>query len=538
MRGADLLVSTLANAGVDCIFTLSGNQIMPIFDACIDAKIRMIHVRHEAAAVYMAEAYAQVTGQTGVALVTAAPGFGNALGSLYMAGQAENPVLLLSGDSPTSQDGKGAFQELDQVAVSRGLTKLSRRCESASKLGTDAVDAIRSARSGRPGPVHLALPFDVLNASVDVSVPNKSAFATESNRPDDNAMQAIGKAMGQATRPVIITGPALGAVRTGDLIQKLSNATDAPVITMQSPRGLNDPSLGSFASSIANADLILSLGKRFDFTTGFGQALTKGEDKQLILIDADTDVIAQANRAVGDKLTLALQADPIATAQALIDTANKDTSTNRSAWRAEMAQAVAARPAEPADSAAAKPMRPAALCAEVQKFVDQSTDPIVVVDGGEFGQWAQAFVSTECRIINGPSGAIGGGLCYAIAAKIAKPESTVVLLMGDGTAGFHFAEFETAARYGVKIISVIGHDAKWNAEVQIQIREYGKDRLNECELNPTRYDQAAIGLGCHGEQVSDVSEVGAALQRSIASELPACIIAHIEGLPAPSAPAH
>lgn len=533
MRGADLLVATLANAGVDCIFTLSGNQIMPIFDACIDAKIRMVHVRHEAAAVYMAEAYGQLSGQTGVALVTAAPGFGNALGSLYMAGQAENPVLLLSGDSPTSQDGKGAFQELDQVAVSQGLTKLSRRCVSAEKLGSDTVDAIRAARSGRPGPVHLALPFDVLNATTEADVPNAKDFAVTTAHADDATIQTIGKMLSQATRPVIITGPALSPVRTEDLVQKLSEATDAPVITMQSPRGLNDPSLGSFSTAIAKADLILSLGKRFDFTTGFGQALIKGDDKPLILIDADTDVLAQANRAVGEKLTLAVQADPIPTAQALVSNANAG--SDRSAWRAEMDAAIAARPVE---SAATKPMRPAALCAEVQRFIDSANDPIVVVDGGEFGQWAQAFVSTDCRIINGPSGAIGGGLCYAIAAKIARPQSTVVLLMGDGTAGFHFAEFETAARYGVNLIAVIGHDAKWNAEVQIQIREYGEDRLNECELNPTRYDQAAIGLGCHGEQVSEVGEVSGALHRSLDSKLPSCVIAHIEGLPAPSAPAH
>jgi len=533
MRGADLLVATLANAGVDCIFTLSGNQIMPVFDACIDAKIRLVHVRHEAAAVYMAEAYAQLTGQTGVALVTAAPGFGNALGSLYMAGQAENPVLLLSGDSPTSQDGKGAFQELNQVAVSQGLTKLSRRCETAQKLGSDVADAIRTARSGRPGPVHLALPFDVLNATVNTDIPRAAQFTGDAVNADALTIQAISKALGQALRPVIITGPALGTVRTGDLLSKLSDATDAPVITMQSPRGLNDPSLGSFSTAIAKADLILSLGKRFDFTTGFGQALCQGDDKPLILIDADTEVLAQANRAVSEKLTLAVQADPIPTALALIESV--PAGTDRSEWRAEMASAIAARPSEPAPT---QPMRPAALCAQVQRFIDGAADPIVVVDGGEFGQWAQAFVSTDCRIINGPSGAIGGGLCYAIAAKIAKPQSTVVLLMGDGTAGFHFAEFETAARYGVNLIAVIGHDAKWNAEVQIQIREYGSDRLNECELNPTRYDQAAMGLGCHGEQVTDATEVGDALQRSLDSNLPACIIAHIEGLPAPSAPAH
>jgi len=162
MNGANLLVSTLSTIGVRTIFTLSGNQIMPIFDACIDADIKLIHVRHEAAAVYMAEAWAQLSGDIGVALVTAGPGFANGLSPLYSASASESPVLLLSGDSPLQQDSLGAFQELDQVSVSKSLTRFSKRPQKADELSSDLAKAIKIARSGRMGPVHLALPFDLL----------------------------------------------------------------------------------------------------------------------------------------------------------------------------------------------------------------------------------------------------------------------------------------------------------------------------------------------------------------------------------------
>ena len=163
---------------------------------------------------------------------------------------------------------------------------------------------------------------------------------------------------------------------------------------------------------------------------------------------------------------------------------------------------------------------------------------MLIADGGEFGQWAQACLSAHSRIINGPSGAIGGGLCYGVAAKLARPEATVFAMMGDGTRGFHLGEFETALRCNAAFIAVIGNDATWNAEHQIQLREYGPDRLIGCKLAATRYDLAAQGLGCHGEYVTDPGDLDAALGRAIGSGLPACVNVEIEGLPAPGGAGH
>ena len=537
MRGADLLAKALAEAGVKTVFSLSGNQIMPVYDAFLDAGIRLHHTRHEAAAGYMADAWAQVTGQVGIQLITAAPGFANALSPLYSARMAESPMVMLSGDSPRGQDGMGAFQELDQVAMSAPVTKLSFRARNAEGLGHDIARAIRTALSGRPGPVHLALPFDVLNADASKgSVPGAEAFKPEIAAPDGGLTGAAIEALKGAQRPVVITGPALNASRAARAwkggLDALADALDAPVIAMESPRGLGDPSLGAVSKVLAEADVIVSLGKSFDFTTGFGRPPAMAEGARFVVLDPEAAELERARRALGKRLAVAGPADSVAAARTLLKANIGD---KRAEWRGRVAEAAAKRPDAPKGKT---PMHPAQLCAAVQKVLDAAADPILVVDGGEFGQWAQACISAPTRVINGISGAIGGAVCYAIAAQIARPDATVAILMGDGTAGFHFAEFETAHRYGANILAVIGHDARWNAEYQIQLRDFGENRLNECELNPTDYGAAAAGFGCHGEMVDDPADLDAALERALGSGKPACVAVAIEGVPAPSGSGH
>lgn len=536
MRGADLVAQSLSRAGVKVIFSLSGNQIMPIYDACIDAGIRIIHTRHEGAAVFMAEAYAQLTGEVAIAMVTAGAGLGNAIGPLITARASESPVVLLSGDSPLAGDEQGTFQEMDQIGVSKPLTKLSIRPKRAQNLGFEIALAMRVAASSRPGPVHIALPFDLLNEEViEPVIPGKQDFEPESTSPATTCLETILDAFASAERPLILTGPLLNPSRARGLLEKLADALDAPVVAMESPRGLKDPCLGSFARVVSKADVILSLGKNIDFTTGFGRPPTMASEAKCLVVDPDTDVLERARRAFGKRLILAQCADADLTAKMLAEAGNSQGKRNN--WRNEMAAALATRSPEPAVSGDG-PMRPAVLCAAVQRLLDKAKDPILIIDGGEFGQWAQACVSAKTRVINGVSGCIGGGIAYAFAAKIAQPEATVVVLMGDGSAGFHFSEFETAHRYGTDFIAVIGHDSRWNAEYQIQQREYGIDRINETELSPTRYDLAAAGFGCHGEHICDPAELDAALKRAIESGLPSCLVGIIEGLPAPSGSGH
>ena len=533
-NGAELLIAALRSIGVRTIFTLSGNQIMPIFDACIDADMRLIHVRHEAAAVYMAEAWAQLSGDIGVALIPAGPGFANGLSPLYSARASESPMLLLSGDSPLQQDSMGAFQQLDQVSISKSLTKFSRRPQSVDDISTDLAKAIRIARSGRPGPVHLALPFDLLCEQVSFDVDDFIKRANrQENAPEARIIKQIADTLLAAKRPLVLAGPALSQARAGAMVSELQENLGVPVISMENPRGLKDPSLGNLGEIMAKTDVVLLLGKAVDFMVNFGQSPGFNPNCQFLAIDPEQDLLDQARRALADQLVISQKTDADLSAKALSLYPAQPPDRHRD-WRNQVTHACASRTGISTTESLSTPLHPATLCESVQRVIELADDPVLICDGGEFGQWAQAITHAPRRIINGPAGAIGGGICYAVAAKIRHPESSVFVLMGDGTAGFHLSEFETAIRYGAAFVAIIGHDSRWNAEYQIQLREYGAQRLLGCELEETRYDLVVRSLGGYGEFVDHPDQLEAALDRALKSALPACINVRIEGLPAPT----
>jgi acetolactate synthase-1/2/3 large subunit len=452
---------------------------MPVFDAALDAKLSIVHVRHEAAAAHMADAWGRLTGQPGVALVTGGPGHANAVSALYTALAAESPRLLISGHAPLDELGKGAFQEMRQAEVAAPLAKGSWTAQSAERLADDVVRAWRLAITGRPGPVHLSVPNDVLDAATDAGIPDKSAFATE------NPSCSLPAGLLNAKRPLIVAGPAAMRTRIDCGI---------PVIGMESPRGVNDPSLGRLAEVLKKADAVLLAGKRRDFTLRFGKAF------------ADDCRVFE------------------------IEFLPENLSVRETSWQAEVEAALRYRP--PEWQAITGRNHPAAVCREVQKLLD-SPEAVLVSDGGEFGQWAQACLSAPHRVINGPAGSIGSALPFAAAAKLAYPRSRVVAMLGDGTFGFHTSEIDTAVRYGLDYLAVIGNDASWNAEYQIQLRAYGAARAHGCELLPTRYGAVAAALGAHGEDVLQFSELSAALKRASESKRVACVNVTIERVPAP-----
>ena len=495
LRGADLLARTLAAGGARTLFSLSGNHVMPVFDAALDARLSIMHVRHEAAAVHMADAWGRLTGEPGIALVTGGPGHANAVSALYTALAADSPLVLISGHAPLGELGRGAFQEMRQAEVAAPLAKLSWTARSADTLGEDVARAMREARSGRPGPVHLSVPNDVLDAFTDASLPPQSAFVAV-EKPDPANVDAALSALADAKCPLILTG----RIRSAEL----EEITGIPVIAMESPRGVNDPSLGRLAQILLRADAVLLAGKRADFTLKFGRAF----DPTCKVFQLDTPL-------------------------GLVDSARK-LQWPKSGWRGEVRDALRYRPAEwqslPDNPDGA--LHPAVLCRAVAPLL-ASPDAILVCDGGEFGQWAQACLEAPRRIINGPAGSIGSALPFAAAAKLAAPRSRVVALLGDGTFGFHMSEIDTAVRHALPYLAVIGNDACWNAEYQIQLRAYGKDRAHGLDLLPTRYGAAAAALGAHGEDVFRGADLKSALQRAAAAPRVACVNVAIERVAAP-----
>ncbi len=530
-RGADLLVQGLQQAGVSAVFSLSGNQIMPVYDALLGSGIRLIHVRHETAAVYMAEAWAQLTGQVGVALVTAGAGLGNALGALVSAQASETPVLLLSGDSPRAQDGMGAFQELDQAAMARPVTKLAARSEGAGALPAELARALRTARAGRPGPVHLALPVDVLTAAAAAETPSADPPVQALAR-DDAARAA--RWLAEAARPLVLLGPALSPTRTGLPIRDVEAALGAPVVCLESARGLADPAAGALVELMCAADRVLLLGKRADFTVGFLGAKICAATTRFAAIDPERAELDRVRARIGDRLDLALQADALPALRALMAEGGAPA---RPDWRAT-AKALLERRAAPPEPGAAGPGRlhPAEAGAVVERLLAAHPDTVLVCDGGEFGQWMQAVPHSCARVVNGPSGAIGAAPAYAMAAALARPGAPVLAVMGDGTAGFLLAEYETAAREGLRFTALVGNDALWNAEHQIQLRDYGADRAHGCALSQAaRYDRAAVALGGQGVRVAsdDPADLAAALDAALRADGPTCIDLAICPAPAP-----
>jgi acetolactate synthase I/II/III large subunit len=541
IRGADILIDALELAGVRKIFSLSGNHIMPIYDAALGRGIQLIHVRHEGAAVHMAEAWARLTGEVGIAMVTGGPGHANAIGALCTVLASETPVILLSGHAPQNELGRGAFQEFPQATIAAPVCKDAWTARSAAGLGEDLARAFRLARSGRPGPVHLSLPSDLLEqvvAESDLHAPPAALdyLPAPMNLPGASAGNIVAE-VHKARRPLLLAAPGLCTTRGRALAAQLQDALGAPVIGMESPRGINDPSLGAFAEVLAQADLIVLLGKPLDFTLRFGDAPVVAASCNWIVIDPDTGLIERAARGRGERLLLSAIADAGNAVPALTAAAgNQAQPAFHAAWLAEVQAAISYRPAQwqGAMSNAAAPMHAVEMCRALQPVLDRHADAVFVSDGGEVGQWAQACLRAPHRLINGVCGAIGPALPFALAAQAVYPGSPVIAVMGDGSFGFHMAEFDTAVRENLPLIVVVGNDARWNAEYQIQVRAYGEARAHGCTLRPaTRYDLAAVALGGHGEFVTRIDELPAAVERAIASAKPACINVLIDGSPAP-----
>jgi len=481
----------------------------------------------------MADAHAQLTNSIGVCLVAAAPGAANAVGPLFSARQSESPVLFLTGDSPSSHDGFGAFQELDLVSITTPMTKLSFRSQTADNIGTDMLRAICTALSGRPGPVHVAVPFNLLNDNLAPDtclVPEENLFSREVNAVASSTAQDILRLVNAADKPLVLVGPVLNPTRSVHELSHLENHLNAPIVVMESPRGLKDPSLGAVAEAVAQSDLILCLGKIVNFTLGFGSSKIFSSNTRWIVVDSDCAELNKAKANLTNKLIKNVHADP---RDLVVSLLNEDSvSATDIGWREEVSYLIRRRSESKIESNG-DGITSESLCVTVEALVRKQLKSIVISDGGEFGQWSQACTSGHKRLINGPSGAIGGAVCYALAAKLVHPASTVFALMGDGTVGFHLAEFETAAREGIPFVSIIGNDLRWNAEHQIQVRDYGVDRLIACQLSDARYDLAVEALGGHGEYVTCLSELPAALERAVASAKVACVNVMIKGLPAP-----
>jgi acetolactate synthase-1/2/3 large subunit len=304
---------------------------------------------------------------------------------------------------------------------------------------------------------------------------------------------------------------------------------------MESPRGIADATLGAFPDLVRRADLIVLLGKALDFTTKWASGEGFDPKVRLVVIDPDDALVERARREKGERLLLGCVAEAKTAAQTL--TAQVAHAASRGgAWLTEARAALDTRPAEWNSIVSQTPGRlhPAEVFRVLRPHVERDPDTVLICDGGEFAQWGQSMLPVRRRLVNGVAGSIGSSLSFALSARLLDPDAPIFVVLGDGTIGFHISEFETAVRHGLPFVAVLGNDARWNAESQIQLRDYGQNRMHGCELLPSRYDQVAAAFGGHGEFVERAADLPAAIERALASGKPACINVMIESIAAPA----
>jgi acetolactate synthase-1/2/3 large subunit len=341
-------------------------------------------------------------------------------------------------------------------------------------------------------------------------------------------------AVSSAARPIIFAGPQLSNVSGRALLARLEAATQAPAVILESPRGIADATLGAFSDLVRRADLIVLLGKALDFTTKWASGSSFDPAVRLISIDPEAALVERATKEMNGRLVLGSIADTRSAAETLIRRAGA-TNARDGGWLKEARAALDNRPAAWANIVSQTPGRlhPAQVFRVLRPYVERDPNTVLICDGGEFAQWGQSMLPVRRRVINGVAGSIGGSLSFANAARLAEPNAPIFAVLGDGTIGFHLTEFETAARRRLPFVAVLGNDALWNAESQIQLRDYGRERMHGCDLTPARYDLAVEALGGHGEYVESAEDLAPAIERSLASGKPACINVQIESIAAP-----
>lgn len=511
--GNTLLARALKNQGVDTMFYLMGGPTINVANACRDGGIRMLDVRHEQAAAMMAHAYARLHAKPGVCMAASGPGTINLITGIANAFIDGAPVVALGGSSPVAQWGMGSFQEIDQLALLRPTTKWAARVHDAARIPEFVARAFQHATAGKPGPVYLDLPGDVLYGQVDdatVRWPDLRADAIERPAAGAGAIDRLEELLLQAQRPLLLTGSGIFWSNASAQLRAFVEQTGIPFFTTPQGRGaLPDDHECSFlhARSVAmrEADLILVIGTRLNYVSGYGQAPRFSAGSQIVRIDISAEEVAGTPR-----LALGICADARTTLQQMLDAVEGAALRERySTWRELLAREGAARRdrQERELSNDQMPVHPLRLCKELRDFMPR--DAILVVDGQEILNFARQSIPTFVpahRLNSGPFGTMGVGLPFGVGAKAARPDKPVFVLHGDGSFGLNAMELDTAVRHKLPLMVVISLNGGWTADPERE--KSGRD------LGYTRFDQLARALGCHGEFVERPDDIAPALRRA------------------------
>ena len=517
VRGYTLFGEALAREGVDTGFYIMGGPINDAVKAAIAGGVRMVDTRHEQAAAMAAQAYSRVKCKPGLCMGASGPGTINLTLGLANALIDCAPVVAFGGASPVAQYLQGSFQEIDQLAIMRPVTKWAERVYEARRIPEYVNIAFRRAMSGKPGPVYIDLPADVLYAEVDekeVVWPTAPA-STARSRPAANAvaLSALSDALSKAKRPVIVTGSGILWSQASDQLSTFVDATGIPFYTTPQGRGVvpeDHPYFYAHARSTAfkEADLVLIIGTRHNYVISRARPPRFSATATIVQIDTDADSV-EAN----DRVDIPIIADAGTVLEQLLGMAKSSLKPDSFAeWRDQLAAVESKRAPRHEEAIATdqNPIHPLRLCKEVRDFIDR--DAILVVDGQEilnFGRQTIPSFMPGRRLNSGPFGTMGVGMPFGIGAKAARPDAQVVVLHGDGSFGLNAMELDTAVRHGLPMLVIISLNGGWTADPEKT--KPGRD------LGYTRYDKMAEALGCYGEYVERSEDIRPALERGAAA---------------------
>ena len=528
LTGGALVARTLKQAGVGHIFTLCGGHILPIYDGWLDEGLGIVDVRHEQAAAHAADAYARLTRNVGVAVVTAGPGVTDAVTGVANAHAARSPLLLLGGAAPLGLRGLGALQETEQVGLLRPITKAAWSVAETRQIPEVLTTAIRTALTGRPGPVFVEIPVDLLMTTLeDRLAPIPTGYVHRTPVPGDaDAVARLAALLARAERPVLVAGSGVFWDDAAKPLAAFAQAAGVPVFMNGAGRGALpwDHPL-AFAQArglaLAGADLVLVLGAQLDFRLGYGRPPTFAEDARVCMVDCDPLELGR-NRP----LEVGLAAHTGRVLAQLVEALPPGLGARFEAWRAHLGRTERDARARLAAECASEqtPISHYRLAAELARVV--TPDTIVVGDGGDVVGCASKVVPLHRPgqwLDPGPFGCLGVGPSFAIAAKLLHPERRVLLIAGDGAFGLNGMELETAVRFRLPFTCVVGNDGGWGQIRNPQRSFFGEARAVATSLPATRYDLMVEALGGRGALVREPRELAPALERALASDEVWCL---------------
>jgi acetolactate synthase I/II/III large subunit len=540
-NGAELFVHAASRLGIDTFFTLVGDHLNEVLAVASRAGIRVVDMRHESGVTHAADAWARIHRKPAISLVTGGPGHTNSLTGIATAQLAGSPLIAVSGSRPSTMAHRQAFQDIDQVAMAKPVVKWAAEPPDAARIPFYLERAYTIASSGRQGAVHLTIPVDLFTQEGTSVSAHASRVSVAQALPPANVHDTI-SLLRAAERPVVIAGSGIWWSHAEDALRRFIEHTNVPLYTITMARGTvsddhplvmgyADPALNyAVHSAFREADLFLVIGKRIDYRLAMGGARLFPPKTRFIQID-----IHEEELGLNHPLDLAIHADARAALEALLDAAGpepwperpwiSEVRSFRRAWQARLSQYV---------SEAAEPMHPAAFFRALDAALP--SDVLFSWDGGDFAHWGRASLPARhgggwLRL--GPLGTIGSSLPNSLALQLAHPDRKIVAITGDGALGFYLAEMDTAVRHKLPIVLIVGNDAGWGLERELQSAATGGAPTVACELQSARYDLVMQAFGGQGETVESTAEVGPAIARALASGVPYCINVKVRGARSP-----